>query len=73
MRSTALALILAVCVAALIAMIQAVRARQPFAQWWRPVAAVLLAPLGLLGYLGYVAWRRTGLTDGSGSRSTPAT
>ena len=53
-RSTALALILAVCVAALIAIIQAVRARQPFAQWWRPVAAVLLAPLGLLGYLGYV-------------------
>jgi hypothetical protein len=37
-----------------------VRARQPFAQWWRalwwrPLAAVLLAPLGLLGFLGYVA------------------
>jgi hypothetical protein len=54
-RSTALALILAVCAAALIAVIQAVRARQPFARWWRPVAAALLAPLGLLGYLGYVA------------------
>ena len=54
-RSTALALILAVCAAALIAVIQAVRARQPFAQWWRPLAAALLAPLGLLGYLGYVA------------------
>lgn len=54
-RSTALALILAVCAAALIAVIQAVRARQPFAQWWRPVAAALLAPLGLLGFLGYVA------------------
>jgi hypothetical protein len=54
-RSTALALILAICAAALIAVIQAVRARQPFALWWRPVAAVLLAPLGLLGFLGYVA------------------
>jgi hypothetical protein len=54
-RSTALALILAVGVAALIAVIQAVRARQPFARWWRPLAATLLAPLGLLGYLGYVA------------------
>jgi hypothetical protein len=59
-RSTALALILAICAAALIAVIQAVRARQPFAQWWRalwwrPLAAVLLAPLGLLGFLGYVA------------------
>ena len=56
-RSTAGALILAVLVAALIAVVQAVRARQPFAAWWRPVAAALLAPLGLLGYLGYVAVR----------------
>jgi hypothetical protein len=54
-RSTAVALILAVLVAALIAVVQAVRARQPFAAWWRPVAASALAPLGLLGYLGYVA------------------
>ena len=58
-RSTALALILTICAAALLAVIQAVRARQPFAQcWralWRPLAAVLLAPLGLLGFLGYVA------------------
>jgi hypothetical protein len=59
-RSTALALILAVCAAALIAVVQAVRARQPLAPWWRapwwrPLAAMLLAPLGLLGYLGYVA------------------
>ena len=59
-RSTALALILTVCAAALLVVIQAARARQPFAQWWRalwwrPLAAVLLAPLGLLGYLGYVA------------------
>jgi hypothetical protein len=59
-RSTALALILTICAAALIAVVQAVRAHQPFAPWWRapwwrPLAAVLLAPLGLLGYLGYVA------------------
>jgi hypothetical protein len=54
-RSTAVALVLAVLVAALIAVMQAVRTRQPFAAWWRPVAAALLAPLGLLGYLGYVA------------------
>src|ERR1700730_11051836 len=54
-RSTALALIATLCTAALIAVVQAVRARQPIARWWRPLAAVLLAPLGLLGYLGYVA------------------
>jgi hypothetical protein len=62
-RSTALALILAVGVAALIAVVQAVRARQPFAQWWRPLAGAALAPLGLLGYLGYVA-RATHRLDG---------
>ena len=55
MRSTALALVLTICVAALLAVVQAVRARQPFAQWWRAPAAVLLARLGLLVYLGYVA------------------
>jgi len=54
-RSTAVALILAVLVAALIALVRAVRTRQPFAVWWRPLASMLLAPLGLLGYLGYVA------------------
>ena len=54
-RSTAVALIAAVAVAAAIAVITAVRAREPVAAWWRPVAAALLAPLGLLGYLGYVA------------------
>ena len=54
-RSTAVALVLTVFAAAMIAVIQAVRARQPFAAWWRPLAGLLLAPLGLLGYLGYVA------------------
>src|SRR5271157_1642236 len=55
-RSGALTLIAAVTVAALPALIQAVRARQHIAAWWRPAAALLLAPLGLLGYWGYVAW-----------------
>ncbi len=54
-RSTALALILTVCAGALIAVVQAVRAREPFGAWWRPLVAVLTAPLGLLGYLAYVS------------------
>ena len=54
-RSTAVALVLTVFAAAMIAVVQAVRARQPFAAWWRPLAGLLLAPLGLLGFLGYVA------------------
>jgi hypothetical protein len=54
-RSTALALIAAVAVAVLTVLIQAVRTRQRIALWWRPVAALLLAPLGLLGYWAYVA------------------
>ena len=55
-RSSALVLVAAVTVAALPALIRAVRARQHIAAWWRPAAALLLAPLGLLGYWGYVAW-----------------
>jgi hypothetical protein len=55
-HSNAVALVAAVAVAALPALIRAVPARQPFAAWWRPAAALLLAPLGLLGYWGYVAW-----------------
>jgi Mannosyltransferase (PIG-V) len=55
-RSTALALVAAVAVAVVLALIQAVRTRQGIGAWWRPVAALLLAPLGLLGYWGYVAW-----------------
>jgi hypothetical protein len=54
-RSTAAALIAVIAVAALIALIQAGRTRQPVAAWWRPLVAAVLAPLGLLGYLGYVA------------------
>lgn len=49
-RSTAVALIAAVGIAALIAI---VRRRDG----WRPWAAALLAPLGLAAYLLYVGWR----------------
>src|SRR5580704_10512753 len=55
-RSSAVALVVAVTVAAIPALIRAARARQDLAAWWRPAAALLLAPLGLLGYWGYVAW-----------------
>lgn len=56
-RSTAAALIAAVAVTALIAVVQAIQARAPITAWWRPAAALLLAPLGLLGYFAYTAWR----------------
>ncbi len=62
-RSTAVALIAAVVVAAAAALIEAARDRQRITVWWRPLAAALLAPLGLLGFLGYVAIR-TGRPDG---------
>jgi hypothetical protein len=55
-RSTALALIAAVAVAALPPVVRAVQARESFAAWWRPAAALLLAPLGLVGYWGYAAF-----------------
>ncbi|MFI9810635.1 hypothetical protein [Saccharothrix variisporea] len=55
-RPTAAALILAVCLAALVAVVR---------RWdgWRPWVGGLVAPLGLLGYLAYVAVR-TGQWDG---------
>jgi hypothetical protein len=56
-QSEAVALIAAVMVAALCSLIPAVRRGQPVALWWRPLAALVLAPLGLLGYLGFVAMR----------------
>jgi hypothetical protein len=62
-RSTAVALVAAVVVAAAAALIEAARTRRRIAEWWRPLAAALLAPLGLLGFLGYVAVR-TGRPDG---------
>jgi Gpi18-like mannosyltransferase len=54
-RSTAVALIAALAIAALVTLFRAVRERQPVASWWRPLAALALAPLGLIGYLAYVA------------------
>jgi len=54
-HSAAMALVAAVAVGALTELVRAARARQPIATWWRPAAAVLLAPLGLLGYWLYVA------------------
>ena len=54
-RSTALALIAAVAVAVLTALIQDAPTRHRIALWWRPVTALLVAPLGLLGYWAYVA------------------
>jgi len=55
-RSAAIALIAAVAVAALPPVIRAVRAREPIGVWWRPAAAVVTAPLGLVGYWAYSAW-----------------
>jgi hypothetical protein len=55
--STGVALVAAVTVAALPAVIAATRARQPAAMWWRPAVALLLAPLGVLGYWAYSAVR----------------
>jgi Mannosyltransferase (PIG-V) len=55
-RSTAIALIAAVAVAALPVVIRAVQARDPTRAWWRPLVAALAAPLGLVGYWGYSAW-----------------
>jgi len=55
-RSTAMALIAAVAVAALVPVVRAVQAREPIGAWWRPLAAVLAAPLGLIGYWAYSAW-----------------
>ena len=55
-RSAAIALIAAVAVAALPPVIRAVRAREPIGAWWRPAAAVVTAPIGLVGYWAYSAW-----------------
>lgn len=55
--STGVALVAAVTVAALPTVIAALRARQPAAMWWRPAVALLLSPLGVLGYWAYSAVR----------------
>jgi Mannosyltransferase (PIG-V) len=55
-RLSASALAVAIAVAVLPELVQGVRTRAPFADWWRPLVAVILAPLGLLGYWGYAGW-----------------
>ena len=55
--STGVALVAAVAVAALPALIAALRARQPAAMWWRPAVALLLSPLGVLSFWAYSAVR----------------
>jgi hypothetical protein len=47
------ALVAAVAVAALIEVIQAIRTKQPLTAWLRPVAAVVMAPLGLIGFWAF--------------------
>jgi len=55
-RSTAVALVAAVAVAALPSVVGAIQAGQPLRTWWRPAAAVVAAPFGLVGYWAYSAW-----------------
>lgn len=56
-RSTGIAVAAAVMVGALTALIAALRGRQPAAVWWRPAAALVLSPLGVVGYWAYTAIR----------------
>jgi hypothetical protein len=56
-HSNAVALIAAVAVAALICVVESVRAGRPLAESARPAAAVVLAPLGFIGWWVYVAVR----------------
>jgi hypothetical protein len=62
-HSNAVALIAAVAVAALICVVKSARAHRPLAESARPVAAVVLAPLGFIGWWAYVAVR-LGRLDG---------
>lgn len=59
-HSSAVALIAAVEVAALIALVGAARTRPlPLGAWLRPVAAAVMAPLGLIGFLVFVTLWQT--------------
>jgi hypothetical protein len=55
MHGNGIALAVAVAVAALPELLRAIR-RRAAADCWRPAAALAIAPLGFLGFLGYVAW-----------------
>lgn len=54
-RNTAVALVAALGVAALVEIVTAIRARRPLRTLWRPVAAPLIGSLGVAGYWAYVA------------------
>jgi Gpi18-like mannosyltransferase len=55
-RSTTMALVVAIVVAAVPVLFQAVRGRGAGTLgWWRPAVAVVLAPLGLIGYWAVTA------------------
>ncbi|MBR7825199.1 hypothetical protein KDK95_02695 [Actinospica sp. MGRD01-02] len=54
-RPTADAVVLTVCVAAVVEIVRARRAGQPFT--WRPLIGAVIAPIGAIGFLAYVAYR----------------
>ena len=54
-RPTADAVVLTVCVAAVVEILRARRAGQPFT--WRPLIGAVIAPIGAIGFLAYVAYR----------------
>jgi hypothetical protein len=55
-RNTGSILAIAIAVAALIAVVQAFRSGRPsLADWLRPVAAAIMAPLGVIGFWVFVA------------------
>lgn len=56
-RSSVIALIVAVIVAAVPVVFHAIEERQRIGTWWRPAAAVVLAPVGLLGFFAYADYR----------------
>lgn len=59
-HSTGAALIVAVFVAVIPELIRALRYGTE-TSWWRPAAALAIAPLGLLGYISYVAFSQGSL------------
>lgn len=54
-RNTAVALVAALGVAALVEIVTAIRERRPLRPLWRPVVAPLIGSLGVAGYSTYVA------------------
>jgi hypothetical protein len=54
-RPTADAVVLTVCVAAVVELVRARRTQRPFS--WRPLIGAVVAPIGAIGFLAYVAYR----------------